>query len=135
MYWQSPYFNVAIAALAVAVYLAFAYFRNSTVKSRLIAVGMLAAGTLILIVRGIISDTTTVGIANSVSLCSVIVVIATGGDPTLLFDPDDWDADESNSTKEERIRLAKIGRSQLLFLGMVIGFVAIYVWADWTFLD
>lgn len=123
------------------IYLVLAAVKSRT--SRIGAAGAISGvllSTVTFFVRGLAAGTSLDGMLYGAALLSAVILLITGGDPSLMFDIHQMKGKQFRRlSKQEQARVKtrdrRSGIAQLSFIAVVIGGASLYVGLGWTFLD
>jgi|tagenome__1003787_1003787.scaffolds.fasta_scaffold20419024_1 hypothetical protein len=122
------------------------YLVLATVKSRTSRIGAAGAisgvllSTMTFFARELATGTSLDGMLYGAALLSTVILVITGGDPSLMFDIHQMKGKQFRRlSKQEqasvKARDLRSGIAQLSFILIVIVGAALYVGFGWTFLD
>ncbi|WP_134128872.1 hypothetical protein [Kribbella pratensis] len=123
------------------IYLVLAAVKSRT--SRIGAAGAISGvllATVTFFIRGLAVGTSLDGMLYGAALLSIVILLITGGDPSLMFDIHHMKGKQFRRlSKQERARVKardrRSGTAQFAFIAIVIVGASLYVGLGWTFLD
>ena len=138
-----PLLAMALVAFGTTwlIYLVLAAVKSRT--SRIGAAGAISCvllSTVTFFVRGLAAGTSLDGMLCGAALLSIVILLITGGDPSLMFDIHQMKGKQFRRlSKQEQARVKardrRSGTAQFAFIAIVIVGASLYVELGWTFLD
>jgi hypothetical protein len=138
-----PLLAMALLAFGTTwlIYLVLAAVKSRT--SRIGAAGAISGvllSTVTLFVRGLATGTSLDGMLYGAALLSTVILLITGGDPSLMFDIHQMKGKQFRRLSEQeqarvKGRDRRSGIAQFAFIAFVIVGAPLYAGLGWTFLD